>query len=52
MIVAKLLSQIFKKDDGIILIDHSGQKYICGKIKSNNPKTNNQKELISPRILW
>tara|TARA_Y100000590_G_scaffold369016_1_gene429986 strand:+ start:2433 stop:3629 length:1197 start_codon:yes stop_codon:yes gene_type:complete len=29
MLVAKLLSQIYKKS-GIILIDSSGQKYICG----------------------
>ena len=31
-IVAKLLNKIYK-EGGIILIDHSGQKYICG-----NPK--------------
>ncbi len=35
MIVAKLLTKIFK-EDGIILIDHSGQKYICGE--PNNKK--------------
>ena len=49
MIVAKLLSQIFKKDDGIILIDHSGQKYICGKIKSNNPIT---LKLLKKNLNW
>ena len=27
----------FLKDDGIILIDHSGQKYICGKPRSDKP---------------
>ena len=38
MMLAKLLSKIYKKN-GIILIDHQGQKYICGKPdlnKSNN----------------
>ena len=29
MIVAKLLTKIFK-EGGVILIDHTGQKYICG----------------------
>jgi len=36
--LAKLLSKIFKKN-GIILIDHQGQKYICGKPDLNNPIT-------------
>ena len=39
MLVVKILSQIFKKDDGIILIDHSGQKYICGKPRNDKPIT-------------
>ena len=38
MLVAKLLSKIFKKD-GIILIDSEGQKYICGKPDLKNPLT-------------
>ncbi len=38
MMLAKLLSKIFKKN-GIILIDHQGQKYICGKPDLNNPIT-------------
>ncbi len=38
MLVAKLLSKIFK-DDGVILIDYDGQKYICGEPKNNNPIT-------------
>ena len=36
MLVAKLLSKIFK-DDGVILIDYDGQKYICGEPKNKNP---------------
>ena len=28
--IARLFSKIFKKE-GIILIDHAGQKYICGE---------------------
>ncbi len=38
MLVAKLLSKIFK-DDGVILIDYDGQKYICGEPKNKNPIT-------------
>ena len=38
MLVAKLLSKIFK-NDGVILIDYDGQKYICGEPKNNNPIT-------------
>ena len=38
MLVAKLLSKIFKKD-GIILIDSEQQKYICGKPDLKNPLT-------------
>ena len=36
MLVAKLLSKLYKKD-GIILIDASGQKYICGTPKKEKP---------------
>ncbi len=36
MLAAKLLSKIFK-EDGIILIDHDGQKYICGEPKGKKP---------------
>ena len=36
MILAKLLSKIYKKN-GIILIDSSEQKYICGKPDLKNP---------------
>ena len=38
MLVAKLLSKIYKKN-GIILIDDSGQKYICGNPKKEKPIT-------------
>ena len=38
MLVAKLLSKIFK-DDGVILMDYDGQKYICGEPKNKNPIT-------------
>ena len=38
MLVAKLFSNIFKKD-GIILVDYSGQKIICGEPRKENPIT-------------
>tara|TARA_Y100000590_G_scaffold455297_1_gene603669 strand:- start:957 stop:2153 length:1197 start_codon:yes stop_codon:yes gene_type:complete len=38
MLVARLLSKIFKKN-GIILIDSYGQKYICGKPNLDKPLT-------------
>jgi len=36
MLVARLLSKIFKKE-GIILIDYAGQKYICGNPRKEKP---------------
>ena len=36
MILAKVLNKIYKKD-GIILEDSSGQKYIIGNPKKDNP---------------
>ena len=39
MILARLLSNIYKKEGGIILIDSQGTKYICGNPSSNNPTT-------------
>ena len=39
MILARLLSKIYKKKDGIILIDYSGQKYICGNPNFDKPIT-------------
>ena len=38
MLVARLLSKIFKKN-GIILIDSYGQKYICGNPNLDKPLT-------------
>ena len=49
MLVVKILSQIFKKDDGIILIDHSGQKYICGKPRNDKPIT---LRLLKKNLNW
>ena len=37
MLLAKILSKIFKKESGIVLIDYSGQKYICGDLKEITP---------------
>jgi len=38
MLIAKLLSKIFKKN-GVVLIDYDGQKYICGNPDLNKPIT-------------
>ena len=38
MILARVLSKIYK-EDGIILIDTKGQKYICGNPRSEKPIT-------------
>ena len=38
MILARTLSKIYK-EDGIILIDSKGQKYICGNPRSEKPIT-------------
>ena len=38
MLLAKILSKIYKKD-GIILIDSNGQKYICGNPRKEDPIT-------------
>ena len=56
MLVAKLFSKIYKKG-GIILIDESGQKFICGNPDLNKPltlkildKKVNLKLLINPDL--
>jgi cyclopropane-fatty-acyl-phospholipid synthase len=56
MLVAKLFSKIYKKG-GIILIDYSGQKFICGSPDLNKPltlkilkKSLNLKLLINPDL--
>ena len=56
MLVAKLFSKIYKKG-GIVLIDHSGQKFICGNPNLNKPlilrildQKLNLKLLINPEL--
>ena len=49
MLVAKLLSKIYTKEGGIILIDHSGQKFICGSPRSDNPIT---LKLLKKNLNW
>ena len=48
MLVARLFSRIFKKD-GIILIDYSGQKYICGNPRKEKPIT---VKLLKKNLNW
>ena len=48
MILAKVLNDIYKKD-GIILEDSSGQKYIVGNPKKNNPIT---LKLLKDNLKW
>ena len=48
MILAKVLSKIYKKD-GIILEDSTGQKYICGNPRKNNPIT---VKLLKENLKW
>ena len=49
MLFARLLSKIFDKKNGIILIDSQGQKYICGKPNLNNPLT---LKLLKKELNW
>ena len=39
MILARVFSNIYKEEGGIILIDSSGQKFICGNPRKDNPIT-------------
>ena len=39
MILARIFSNIYKKKDGIILIDSNGQKYIWGHPRKDSPVT-------------
>ncbi len=48
MILAKVLSNIYKKN-GIILEDSTGQKYICGCPRKNNPLT---LKLLKDNLKW
>ena len=49
MLFARLLSKIFNKKNGIVLIDFYGQKYICGKPNLNNPLT---LKLLKKELNW
>ncbi len=48
MILAQIFSKIYK-EDGIILIDAKGQKYICGSPKKENPIT---VKLLRENLNW
>lgn len=48
MILAKILSKIYKKN-GIILEDSTGQKYICGNPRKDNPLTI---KLLKDNLKW
>tara|TARA_B110001452_G_scaffold53341_1_gene40734 strand:- start:14 stop:1219 length:1206 start_codon:yes stop_codon:yes gene_type:complete len=48
MLLARILSKIFK-EDGIILIDAKGQKYICGNPKQQKPIT---LKLLKENLKW
>ena len=48
MLVARLFSKIYK-EGGIILIDHSGQKYICGNPDSDKPLT---LKILNKKLNW
>ncbi len=59
MLVARVLSKIFKKEGGIILIDHAGQKFICGEPREENPitlilfkKNLNWKLILNPDLVF
>ena len=48
MILAKLFSNIYKKG-GIVLEDHEGQRYICGKPNLNKPIT---VKILDKKLNW
>ena len=48
MLVAKLFSKIYKKG-GIVLIDHSGQKIICGNPNLSKPLT---LKILNKKLNW
>ena len=49
MLLAKLLSKIYKKEGGIVLSDYSGPKYICGRPRRDNPIT---LKLLKKNLNW
>jgi cyclopropane-fatty-acyl-phospholipid synthase len=48
MLVAKLFSKIYKSG-GIVLVDHSGQKYLCGNPDLNKPLT---LKILNKKLNW
>ena len=48
MLVARLFSKIYKKG-GIVLIDHAGQKFICGNPDLNKPLT---LKILKKKLNW
>jgi len=48
MLLAKLFSKIYKKG-GIVLEDHTGQRYICGKPDFNKPLT---LKILDKKLNW
>ena len=48
MLVARLFSKIYKKG-GIILVDHLGQKFICGNPDLNKPLT---LKILNKKLNW
>ena len=48
MLLARILSKIYK-EDGIILIDAKGQKYICGNPNKQKPIT---LKLLKENLKW
>jgi len=48
MLVARLFSKIYKRG-GIILIDHKGQKYICGSPDRDKPLT---LKILNKKLNW
>jgi len=49
MLLAKMLSNIFKKKSGIILVDSEGQKFICGNPELNKPLT---LKILNKKLNW
>ena len=49
MILARVFSNIYSKEGGIILIDYKGQKYICGNPRKDNPIT---VKLLNKNLNW
>ena len=48
MLLAQLFSNIYKKG-GIVLEDHEGQRYICGKPNLNKPIT---VKILDKKLNW